>query len=102
MTDRPFSSSPPSSFRFSVFSQGQRNHPVEGLPPSFPLARIFAQLSSQRLTIHFLFLLAHSQVYETSPCGYYASTCDIGTTVSPISVWVTLPSYALPGKYSRT
>ncbi|KAG6815898.1 hypothetical protein H0H87_010377 [Tephrocybe sp. NHM501043] len=36
------------------------------------------------------------RVYKTSPCGYHATTCKIGTTVSPISVWAQLPLYALP------
>ncbi|CAK5281057.1 unnamed protein product [Mycena citricolor] len=36
------------------------------------------------------------RVYQTSPCGYHASTCTIGTGVSPISVWVQIPLYALP------
>ncbi|KAI4864552.1 POT family protein [Hypoxylon rubiginosum] len=31
-------------------------------------------------------------VYETSPCGYYASTCD---DVSPISIWWQIPNVAL-------
>lgn len=30
------------------------------------------------------------QVYETSPCGYHATECDIGSTVSPIRVWAQL------------
>ncbi|CAK7896754.1 peptide transporter Ptr2p [[Candida] anglica] len=27
-------------------------------------------------------------VYQTSPCGYYATNCDVGDLVSPISAWV--------------
>jgi len=34
-------------------------------------------------------------VYKTSPCGYYATECTIGTGVSPISVWVQVPQYVL-------
>ncbi|KAH3682448.1 hypothetical protein WICPIJ_006590 [Wickerhamomyces pijperi] len=34
-------------------------------------------------------------IYKTSPCGNYASNCDIGTGVSPISVWVECVLYAL-------
>jgi hypothetical protein len=34
-------------------------------------------------------------VYETSPCGYYATGCEIGTGVSPLSVWVQIPNVAL-------
>lgn len=30
------------------------------------------------------------QVYKTSPCGYSATTCEVGTTVSPILVWAQL------------
>ncbi|KAG6853088.1 hypothetical protein C0991_006982 [Blastosporella zonata] len=36
------------------------------------------------------------RVYKTSPCGYHATSCKIGTTVSPLSVWAQLPLYALP------
>ncbi|KAI1471672.1 PTR2-domain-containing protein [Daldinia caldariorum] len=32
------------------------------------------------------------KVYETSPCGYYASDCD---EVSPISIWWQIPNVAL-------
>ncbi|CAN8099870.1 unnamed protein product [Discula destructiva] len=32
------------------------------------------------------------RVYETSPCGYYASSCD---EVSPISIWWQLPNVIL-------
>ncbi len=35
------------------------------------------------------------KVYETSPCGYYATNCEIGTGVSPISVWVETVLYVL-------
>ncbi|CDR45360.1 CYFA0S18e00100g1_1 [Cyberlindnera fabianii] len=35
------------------------------------------------------------QVYETSPCGYHATNCDVGTRVSPISVWVECVLYIL-------
>lgn len=35
------------------------------------------------------------RVYKTSPCGYYASDCDVGTGVSPLSVWAQIPNYAL-------
>lgn len=34
-------------------------------------------------------------VYKTSPCGYYATGCDVGTGVSPISIWVQIPQYSL-------
>ncbi|EPQ59685.1 MFS peptide transporter [Gloeophyllum trabeum ATCC 11539] len=36
------------------------------------------------------------RVYETNPCGYYATTCaSNGGGVSPISVWWQVPNYAL-------
>lgn len=35
------------------------------------------------------------KVYQTSPCGYYATDCDVGTGVSPISVWVETVLYIL-------
>jgi dipeptide/tripeptide permease len=31
-------------------------------------------------------------IYRTSPCGYQASTCDVGTGVSSLSLWL----YAIP------
>ncbi|KAH3688637.1 hypothetical protein WICPIJ_000382 [Wickerhamomyces pijperi] len=34
-------------------------------------------------------------IYKLSPCGDYASNCDIGTGVAPISVWVECVVYAL-------
>ncbi|KAJ7144956.1 PTR2-domain-containing protein [Mycena crocata] len=36
------------------------------------------------------------KIYTTSPCGYHASDCSIGTGVSPISIWVQIPLYSLP------
>ncbi|TRM60946.1 POT family-domain-containing protein [Schizophyllum amplum] len=35
------------------------------------------------------------RIYETSPCGYAATACAIGTGVSALSVWWQLPIYAL-------
>ncbi|CDR45361.1 CYFA0S18e00122g1_1 [Cyberlindnera fabianii] len=35
------------------------------------------------------------KVYQTSPCGYHATECDIGTGVSPITVWVECVLYIL-------
>ena len=35
------------------------------------------------------------RVYETSPCGYYASSCSIGTGVSPLNIWWQIPNVAL-------
>ncbi len=35
------------------------------------------------------------RIYETSPCGYHATECEIGTRVSPISVWVETVLYIL-------
>ncbi|RMZ90747.1 hypothetical protein DV736_g2027, partial [Chaetothyriales sp. CBS 134916] len=35
------------------------------------------------------------RVYKTSPCGYYASNCDIGTGVSPIRIWWQVPNTVL-------
>ena len=34
-------------------------------------------------------------VYQTSPCGYYATNCTIGDGVSPISIWWQIPQYVL-------
>ena len=35
------------------------------------------------------------RIYETSPCGYAATGCTIGTGVSPLSVWLQIPTVAL-------
>jgi dipeptide/tripeptide permease len=35
------------------------------------------------------------RVYKTSPCGYYASSCSIGTGVSPINIWWQIPNVSL-------
>ncbi|OTB16171.1 hypothetical protein K445DRAFT_375445 [Daldinia sp. EC12] len=53
-----------------------------------------------RMTIGFILAIASGvigaivqwRVYETSPCGYYASDCD---EVSPISIWWQVPNVAL-------
>ncbi|KAK6955653.1 hypothetical protein Daesc_003296 [Daldinia eschscholtzii] len=53
-----------------------------------------------RMTIGFILAIASGvigaivqwRVYETSPCGYYASDCD---GVSPISIWWQVPNVAL-------
>jgi len=37
------------------------------------------------------------RVYETSPCRYYATGCDIGDGVSPLSIWWQVPNVALGG-----
>jgi len=35
------------------------------------------------------------RVYETSPCGYYATGCDVGSGVSPLSIWAQIPTVVL-------
>lgn len=35
------------------------------------------------------------RVYKTSPCGYYASSCAIGSGVSPLNIWWQIPTVAL-------
>ncbi|KAK4503505.1 hypothetical protein PRZ48_004420 [Zasmidium cellare] len=52
-----------------------------------------------RITIGFCFAILSGivgaiiqyKIYKTSPCGYYATGCEVGTGVSPISVWVQIP-----------
>ena len=34
-------------------------------------------------------------VYKTSPCGYYATGCAIGTGVSPLNIWAQVPMFSL-------
>lgn len=36
------------------------------------------------------------QVYLTSPCGWNATECTVGTGVSPITIWTQIPLYSLP------
>ena len=35
------------------------------------------------------------RIYKTSPCGYAATGCTIGTGVSPLSIWLQIPNVAL-------
>ncbi|KAF2720509.1 POT family protein [Polychaeton citri CBS 116435] len=35
------------------------------------------------------------KIYQTSPCGYHATGCEVGTGVSPLSVWLQIPNVAL-------
>ncbi|QSZ34434.1 hypothetical protein DSL72_006026 [Monilinia vaccinii-corymbosi] len=37
------------------------------------------------------------RIYETSPCGYYATGCEIGTGVAPLSIWWQIPQWSLGG-----
>lgn len=39
--------------------------------------------------------LVQWRVYETSPCGYHASSCAIGTGVSPLTIWWQIPTVSL-------
>lgn len=59
----------------------------------------------KRITLGFLIAAVSSaigaitqwRIYETSPCGYYATGCEIGTGVAPISIWWQLPQWSLGG-----
>ncbi|EME83217.1 uncharacterized protein MYCFIDRAFT_45904, partial [Pseudocercospora fijiensis CIRAD86] len=52
-----------------------------------------------RITFGFILAMSSSvigaiiqwRIYKTSPCGYQATECDIGTGVSPILIWVQVP-----------
>ncbi|KXT05811.1 hypothetical protein AC578_1096 [Pseudocercospora eumusae] len=66
--------------------------------PALRRAKInFGRIS--RITFGFLLAMTSSvigaiiqwRVYKTSPCGYQASECNIGTGVSPILIWVQIP-----------
>jgi MFS family permease len=35
------------------------------------------------------------RIYETSPCGYAATGCQIGTGVSPLNIWLQVPNVSL-------
>lgn len=61
---------------------GIRFGPIARMTFGFLIAAIGA--SSYAVIQHY--------IYETSPCGYSVSTCEIGTGVSPLSLWL----YAIP------
>lgn len=71
----------------------------------YPMLRKFKINFKPVYRICFGFILAGSsqiagaiiqwKVYESSPCGYYASDCTIGTGVSPISAWQDVSLYIL-------
>lgn len=35
------------------------------------------------------------RIYKTSPCGYAATGCTVGTGVSPLSIWLQVPTVSL-------
>ena len=35
------------------------------------------------------------RIYKTSPCGYHATGCEIGTGVSPLNIWLQMPNVSL-------
>ena len=66
--------------------------------PALRRAKInFGRIS--RITFGFILAMSSSvigaiiqwRIYKTSPCGYQATECDIGTGVSPILIWVQIP-----------
>ena len=71
----------------------------------YPLLRRYKISFGPIKRITFGFLLAAAStvvgaitqyyVYQTSPCGYYATGCTVGSGVSPISIWVQVPQYML-------
>jgi hypothetical protein len=61
---------------------GIRFGPIKRMTFGFLIAAIGA--SSYAVIQHY--------IYQTSPCGNQASTCEIGTGVSPLSLWL----YAIP------
>ena len=71
----------------------------------YPLLRRYRIHFGRISRITFGFLLAASssaigailqwRVYKTSPCGYYATFCDGGDSVSRISIWWQVPLYTL-------
>lgn len=61
---------------------GIRFGPIARMTTGFLIAAVGA--SSYAIIQHY--------IYKTSPCGNQASTCDIGTGVSPLSLWL----YAIP------
>ncbi|KAK6204531.1 proton-dependent oligopeptide transporter, POT family [Scheffersomyces amazonensis] len=73
----------------------------------YPLLRRYKINFKPVYRIFFGFILAGSsqiagaiiqwRVYKTSPCGYYATVCDVGTGVSPISAWQDVSLYILSG-----
>ncbi|KAK5050399.1 hypothetical protein LTR84_003680 [Exophiala bonariae] len=37
------------------------------------------------------------RIYQTSPCGYHATNCELGSGVAPLSIWIQSPIYVLEG-----
>ena len=35
------------------------------------------------------------KIYQSSPCGYYATGCTVGSGVAPLSIWLQLPNVML-------
>lgn len=59
----------------------------------FPVYRIFFGFMLAALS-QMAGAIIQWKVYETSPCGYYATDCDVGTGVSPITAWVEVVLYS--------
>jgi dipeptide/tripeptide permease len=39
--------------------------------------------------------LVQWRIYQSSPCGYFATGCTKGTGVSPLSIWIQIPTVTL-------
>ncbi|KAH3687743.1 hypothetical protein WICPIJ_001272 [Wickerhamomyces pijperi] len=84
-------------------SNSQANGMVTNGVPNDLISNINPLNSVQKIFIGFILASTASvagaiiqyYVYKLSPCGDYASNCDIGTGVAPISVWVECVVYAL-------
>ncbi|WVW79812.1 hypothetical protein I302_101782 [Kwoniella bestiolae CBS 10118] len=60
--------------------------------PLKPMTRMFIGFMLGALTC-VLSAIIQWRIYKTSPCGYYATTCD---EVSPVSLWWQVPLYTFP------
>jgi dipeptide/tripeptide permease len=71
----------------------------------YPALRHFNMMPGRVTRITFGFTLAWISsicgaitqwyIYKTSPCGHFATDCDIGSGVSPLSIWWQLPMVVL-------
>ncbi|WWD05233.1 hypothetical protein V865_003306 [Kwoniella europaea PYCC6329] len=61
-----------------------------------PLKRVIVGFLLAAAGMAWAAIIQHA-VYQTSPCGYQATTCEEGSGVSPLSAWLVLPSFILSG-----
>lgn len=59
--------------------------PITRITTGFTLAAISSAIGA----------IIQWRIYKTSPCGYAATGCKIGTGVSPLNIWLQVPTVSL-------